>query len=47
MKKIVLALSLLIFSCSTQDSKKEKIAFEQVLEAYYQESLSLYKINAT
>jgi len=47
MKKIVLALSLLIFSCSTQDSKKEKTAFEQVLEAYYQESLSLYKINAT
>ena len=47
MKKIVLVLSILAFSCNTQDSKKEETAFEKVLEAYYQESLSLYKINAT
>jgi uncharacterized protein (DUF885 family) len=47
MKKLVLAVVFLTLSCDTQKTKQDNLAFDEVLEAYYQENLSLYKINAT
>ena len=47
MKKVVLALVFLTLSCDTQKTKQDNSAFDEVLEAYYQENLSLYRINAT
>ncbi len=47
MKKIILLLAVIIFSCSPSPSIKKASEFENVLESYYQESLSLYKLKAT
>ena len=47
MKKIVFLLVITIFSCSPSPSNNKASEFENVLESYYQESLSLYKLKAT
>ena len=47
MKKIVFLLAITIFSCSPSPSNNKASEFENVLESYYQESLSLYKLKAT
>jgi uncharacterized protein (DUF885 family) len=46
-KKIVFLLAITIFSCSPSPSNNKASEFENVLESYYQESLSLYKLKAT
>ena len=47
MKKIVLLLAVIIFSCSPAPSTKKASDFETLLESYYQESLSLFKLKGT
>ena len=47
MKKIILLLAITIFSCSPTPPNNKASEFENVLESYYQESLSLYKLKAT
>ena len=47
MKKIILLLAFIIFSCSPTPSNNKATEFENLLESYYQENLSLYKLKAT
>jgi YesN/AraC family two-component response regulator len=47
MKKTVIALAFLVLSCNSQDPKNSSTTFDETLEAYYQENLSLYRLKGT